>query len=276
MEKRLKHQLQGFIETPPLWEEKYKGLQQFTLPKINFPEDLCIGNELPELASNFVLGKRMECFFRLIISKSSQYELLSNNIQISRDKITLGELDFLLKDLEIKKIIHLELVFKFYVYDPTFSREDERWIGPNRRDSFKQKLKKLQEKQFPLLHFPETREYLQSLNLNPQDILQQTCFKAKLFLPKYFHKKIPELLNQNCIAGYWINLQEFKTKEYQKHQFFLPPKQDWPATPKMTENWIRFSETLKKIEEAFQKKKSPLLWMKKTDNKFERFFVVWW
>lgn len=276
MEQRLKNQLQGFMATPPLWEGNYKGIGQFSLPESKFPEKLNINRELPSLATNYVLGKRMESFFRLLIKWSPHYQLISNNVQISRNKITLGELDFLLKDLQKNQVIHVELVYKFYVYDPSFNKEEERWIGPNRRDSFLQKLEKLQHKQFPLLYLPETKEFLQSLKLNPRDLIQQSCFKAKLFLPKQFLKKKLPLINQKSISGYWINIYEFNSLDYKDYQFFLPPKQDWPIAPEMAKTWIGFSEALKRIEEAFQRKKSPLLWMKKSETDFERFFVVWW
>lgn len=276
MEKRLYHQLQGFIDTPPLWNSKFKGIEQFALPKIVFPKEVDIISQLPSLASNFVLGKRMERFFELIIHESSRYQLLSKNVQISREKITLGELDFLLKDLQKNKFIHLELVFKFYVYDPSFSEEAERWIGPNRRDSFLQKLEKLKQKQFPLLYRPETREYLQTLKLSPENLQQRSCFKAKLFLPKQYQEKNLSLINKKCISGYWLHFKEFNTAEYKDNLYKLPSKQDWPVAPEMGENWLSFSDTLEEIQKAFQKRKSPLLWMKKSENEYERFFVVWW
>lgn len=276
MENRLKHQFQGFIDTPGLWNGKFQDLLQFAIPQIAFPENLEVTGQFPSLTSNYVLGKRMEIFFQLLIKISDRFQLLGHNIQISRDKITLGELDFLLKDLQKKEYIHLELVYKFYVYDPAFSKEAERWIGPNRRDSFLQKLEKLKQKQFPLLYQAETGEYLKKLSLLSENLHQQTCFKAKLFLPKQFHKNHFPLINQNCISGYWLHFEDFNTAEYKENHFYLPQKQDWPVAPEMGEVWFSFSETLEQIKEAFSKKKSPLVWRKRSETDFERFFVVWW
>ena len=47
----------------------------------------------------------------------------------------------------LSKILHLELVYKFYLYDKNLGeKEIERWIGPNRSDSLLEKyLVKVQE-----------------------------------------------------------------------------------------------------------------------------------
>ncbi|HSP11029.1 MAG TPA: DUF1853 family protein, partial [Salegentibacter sp.] len=223
-----------------------------------------------------VLGKRMESFFELLIQNSVRYKRLANNIQISRDKITLGELDFLLKDLHTNQNIHLELVYKFYVYDPSFSSEEARWIGPNRKDSFLQKMEKLKQKQFALLHKPETREFLKSLELIPEDLIQQTYFKAKLFVPRTFQQyKFPKL-NQECVAGYYLSFKEFNSAEYKDFKYHAPSKQDWPVAPNFGRDWVSYSEISKQIILSLEKKKSPLIWMKRSETDFESFFVVWW
>ncbi|WP_372917551.1 DUF1853 family protein [Salegentibacter sp.] len=273
---RINKQLLGYLHTPPLWRGELLGLQQFD-PGLAIPQDLPDPEKaMPSLASNFVLGKRMESFFELLIKSSDRYKLLANNIQISRQKITLGELDFLLKDLHTNQNIHLELVYKFYVYDPSFSSEEARWIGPNRKDSFLQKMEKLSEKQFPLLHIPETRDFLKTLDLNPEDLIQQTYFKAKLFLPWAFQQyKIPKL-NQKCIAGYYLSFQEFDSANYKDFKYFAPSKQDWPVAPQFGKNWVSFSEIKERIQSSFERKKSPLIWMKRSETEFTAFFVVWW
>lgn len=276
MQNRINKQLLGYLHTPPLWRGELLGLQQFD-PGLTIPQDLPDPEKaIPSLASNFVLGKRMESFFELLIKSSDRYKLLANNIQISREKITLGELDFLLKDLHTNQNIHLELVYKFYVYDPSFSSEEARWIGPNRKDSFLQKMEKLNQKQFPLLHIPETRDFLKTLELNPEDLIQQTYFKAKLFLPRNIQEHTFPKINQECIAGYYLSFKEFNSTNFQDFRYYAPSKQDWPVAPKFGRDWVSFSEIKEQIQSSFDKKKSPLIWMKRSETEFEAFFVVWW
>ena len=276
MKERIKKQLLGYLHTPPLWRGELLGLKQFEAGETEHRGLPDPKEAIPSLATNFVLGKRMESFFQLLIQSSDRYRLLANNIQISREKITLGEMDFLLKDTHTNQNIHLELVYKFYVYDPSFSSEEARWIGPNRRDSFLQKMDKLKQKQFPLLYQPETREYLKTLKLTPEDHIQQTYFKAKLFLPKALNKHNITYLNQECIAGYYLSFNEFDSTNYRDFKYYAPPKQDWPIAPKFGTDWVSFSEIKEEIKTSFKKKKSPLIWMKRPNMAFEAFFVVWW
>lgn len=275
MNNRIKNQFQGFLATPLLWQGSFMGLQQFKLPKNNMslesPEI-----EIPSLANNFVLGKRMESFFEFCIQENTQFTLLAANMQISKKRITIGELDFLLKDLFTNKIFHIEMVYKFYVYDPNFSSEMQGWIGPNRKDSLLQKVDKLKEKQFPLLFKPETEELLQSLEIKSDKIIQKTYFKANLFIPKSLQQQLFSKINPACIAGIWVHFNEFNSAHYQDFEFFSPKKQDWPIAPQFGETWVSHSEIIKEIKRHFQKKKSPLIWIKKPGNEFERLFVVWW
>jgi hypothetical protein len=276
MQNRVARQFEGFLNTPALWKNYFQEIQQFELPEINDPLQKTIAEDLPSLSTNFVMGKRVERFFEWLIRQNQGYKLLAENMQISRNKITLGELDFLLKDLINQQVYHVEMVYKFYVYDPSFTAENQRWIGPNRKDTLLQKTKKLKKKQFPLLFKPETKELLSSLNLNAEEVLQQSCFKANLFVPGELQNKPFSEINSDCIAGIWLHFKEFKTSNYKSFQYYAPKKQDWPILPHHGETWFNHSEIIRQIEILFENKKAPLIWVKKPGNNYERLFVVWW
>lgn len=276
MDKKVELQFLGFLTTPPLWkEESVFGIPQFD-PIFSFStEDLNISQKIPSLRENFVLGKRVERFFELGIDLSEEYRMIASNIQISRKKITLGELDFILQNNK-KKLFHVELVYKFYLYDPTIPEEIERWIGPNRKDSLMRKIKRLKENQLPLIFEPETKEYLNTLNIQPEDLQQEVCFKANLFLPKNYSTKELEFINPDCICGYWITFSEFSSEEFASFNFITPTKQNWPIAPENGENWMSHSEIIFEIRGFFDQQRTPLVWVKKENNIFERIFVVWW
>ncbi|UBZ06631.1 DUF1853 family protein [Salegentibacter mishustinae] len=276
MQNRVAKQFEGFLNTPALWKNYFQEIQQFELPEINDPLQKPIAEDLPSLSTNFVMGKRVERFFEWLIRQNQGYKLLAENMQISRNKITLGELDFLLKDLINQQVYHVEMVYKFYVYDPSFTAENQRWIGPNRKDTLLLKTKKLKEKQFPLLFKPETKELLSSLNLNAEEVIQQSCFKANLFVPGELQNKQFSKINNDCIAGIWLHYKEFKTSSYKSFQYYAPKKQDWPILPKYGETWFSHSEIIQQIEILFENKKATLIWVKKPGNNYERLFVVWW
>lgn len=277
MNKRIKEQLQGFLNTPPLGDKAiFYGFTQFQFPGIQETEYLSPAIEIPELDSNFVLGKRMEIFFDHLLKHSEKYEVIAKNLQIFKEKITLGELDFLVKDRITGTPYHIELVYKFYVYDPSIKDPAARWIGPNRKDSLLHKLTKLEQQQLPLLYKEETREILKSYNLQINEIEQQVCFKASLFLPKNIKEPKTEDINKACFAGYWIRMGDFTASEYGDKLFHAPTKQDWPRDPSTNEEWVTYKTIHFEVRELIQRKRSPLIWMKSGDKNFERFFVLWW
>ncbi|MFD2434198.1 DUF1853 family protein [Mesonia maritima] len=236
-------------------------------------------DSLPEnfkLPESLVLGKRAERFFEIAINQDEDYKFLAGNLQIIHEKQTLGEFDFFLKEKASNQIFHVELVYKFYVYDPDFENELDCWIGPNRKDSLIRKIKRLKEHQLPLLFREESSDSLKKFQLNPESIQQKVCFKANLFIPKRFQHQTFLHINNDCIVGFWIHSNEFTKAEYGSFQFYSPKKKNWPIEPEQNQTWKNFDEINSEIEYLFQHKKAALLWMKKDTQTFERFFVVWW
>ena len=93
---------QGFYQTPPLWKNQQFGLQQFQFPNLGIA-----ALATPTLPSNLRLGHQMEYVFKHLISASSTYDVLLNNILVEEGKVRIGELDFILKKLETNTYIHL-------------------------------------------------------------------------------------------------------------------------------------------------------------------------
>ncbi len=272
----LKHQYLGFTNSTSLLKSETSSY--FTI--FNF-EELTKNTIHPEnieinIRENEVLGKRVEHFFEYCITISKRFDILAKNIQVFDDKITIGELDFIVKDLQQNKVLHIELVCKFYVYDTTLGDGLERWTGPNRKDSLLQKVKKLTLKQFPLLYKKETKPILENLHLDSSKIDQQVCFISYLFIPFILKNDTFPFINNKCIVGFWIKSNAFTIEEYGGSQFYLPQKKDWISNPKYCTTWLSFEEILPQIQSSLSQKKSPLLWMKENEDSFIRFFVVWW
>ncbi|APG59484.1 DUF1853 family protein [Christiangramia salexigens] len=273
---QLEDQFYGFCETPSILTDRV--LNEYI--SFNFPqpkEQFNLSQAQDEVLHprNSVLGKRMESFFQMAVNQSEEYDLLSSNIQILSDKRTIGELDFLVYDKIRKKPLHVELVYKLYIYIPEFSDEIDRWVGPNRKDSYSEKLAKLQEHQFPLLFKPETNEYLYKLRLKPEDIEQHLCFKAKLFIPEGIRPKDEGIINMDCISGFWYSHEQFLNKNWEDNLFYSPRKQDWSCDPKHNADWMDYDSINAQIKLLFEKEKAPLIWMK-SGNEIRSFFVVWW
>lgn len=269
MKESLLHQFSGFVETPQVWDR----VASFPYP----PYELCKVRLQKEpsdlhLPPTMVLGKRMEQFFKYYVTHFSREEILAHNEQVIHKKHTLGELDFLLKDQKTQQVSHVELVYKFYLYDPEISAEGDRWTGPNHRDSLNRKINRLLNQQFPLLHRKETLPLLERLGVASEEITQKICFKANFFYP-WDHTKPESFLN---FQEGWIRASKFEGSFFHSGSFFSPKKPDWPILPHHNETWYSYKEIKEQTEKLLEKEQSPLIWMKTSNGQYLRFFIVWW
>lgn len=266
--KNIQLQFEGFCKTPSLW----KNDAIFNLHQFKFNNHLITTFEA-EIPKFLRLGKRVERFVAHQLKQDTAISILAENIQIQQEKTTVGEIDFLLKENE--NTIHLEVVYKFYLYDNTAgSTEIEHFIGPNKRDSLLEKLTKLQQKQLPLLYNTYTKPLLNKLKLRVEEIQQKVLFKAQLFFP--YNTEIPELkqLNPNCIAGFYISSN--KIDIFKNCKFYIPSKTNWLQQIQTQVDWLTYTKFIPKIEAILNEKTSPLCWIKQPNGEVQKIFIIWW
>lgn len=224
--------------------------------------------------SNSVIGLQAEACFEAFLKVSKNYKLLSANLQIQGEKETLGEIDYIVQNIKTNQVIHIELACKFYLFDKdAFASEEEKWIGPNRKDSLFEKLEKIKHKQFPILQKDETIETLKSLDIKTPSV-QKLCLKAFLFIPKEMKTQDFPINYQECIVGQWIKFENFD-KEDKTAVYAIPNKKEWLLPLDQVSKWYSFSEIKVEIRRQIDINKSPLIY-KKTQQSIERFFIVWW
>lgn len=267
MEEVTDKRVAGFINTPLLWNKSLLGI---------FNIDL-IGNE-PKKIQNFIsdklrLGNYLELICFHLFENIEGIDVLGKNIQIVSNKITLGEVDVLLLYNNIP--IHLEIAYKFYLYFPCSNTNSiESWVGPNKRDSLLLKLHKIKEKQFPLLHKPETKNILTSINLGDYSWKQFTFFKGQLFLPYHLATLEFKNINKACLVGSYISFNQMHL--FNDCMFYIPKKLDWLIIPYYNVQWISFKEAMILLNIFIKRENSPLVWVKHKNDKIEKVFVVWW
>lgn len=265
--KDIQKRYEGFLQTNCLWKsDAIYQLHQFEISSKSVKIDFEIDEKLR-------LGKYIERFVSYQLAQEKSIKIISENVQIQQEKRTLGELDcIILKD---NKPIHLEIIYKFYLYDSSNGNSEiEHFIGPNKKDSLIEKLTKLKEKQLPLLYSKQCEAYLKSINLNALEIKQQVYFKAQLFVP--FANQNIELtnLNQDCICGFYINKKELE--QYTNCKFYIPNKKDWLVVAHQNVNWLNLNQFKETSNTYLEREFSPLCWLKKANGELKKIFLVWW
>ncbi len=263
----LKARIASLFQSPILGRE-ITGYEPFRLSELEIESEPHF-----DLPKNLRLGHLVEKTVAQCIEASSNYRLLHESIQLIDEKQTLGEIDFILEETESKRIIHMELAYKFYLYDPSISTTPtQNWIGPNRNDSLHLKLKKLREKQFPLLHHKAIESQMAGLAIS--EISQKLCFMASLFLP--YHQEVDlEQCYQKAVKGYYLNYDEFKNLDHSGSSYHLPLKKEWGIDPSENQNWCSYDELNEDLSRSINDRRSRMCWQKDGDS-HRTFFVVWW
>ena len=243
------------------------GLQTFDLSELNVVTDLEF-----QLPTNLRLGHLAEKIVSEFIKASTNFKVLYENVQIIEDKKTIGEIDFIIEDKNKKQLIHMELAYKFYLFDPNISSEPiNNWIGPNRKDSLKEKLEKTKRKQFPLLY----NDYAKSqFDIAIDEVSQALCLLVSLFIP-YEYKGNFNPVYEKAIKGYYLNMEAFIGFDNSEKTYYIPPKKEWGMDPSENEIWTDFNGVEKHINTCIKEKQAPLCWQKNKGT-YSAFFIVWW
>lgn len=268
-------QLKGFLKTHQLLNS------QSISPYPNFDvKDILISPDVSHLEKelkNFLyVGKRMEIFFTTTIENHPDYNLILHSLQLRNEqKTTLGEIDFLVEDVKLQQIIHVELVFKFYIFDPDYHSDDLMcFMGPKRKDFLKKKLHKLHTHQFPILFTKECQEALSKLQIHPKNIQQKLCYKAQVYLPYNKKVSLPSYINSDCISGFWLKFVDFE-KLSKDSTFIIPQRQDWMEFPDFSvyvSNDFWSAHTA--VEKLIQQGHAPMLWEKSKEGKINSYFIT--
>lgn len=266
----LNKMFQGYQLSSQLWQGKdIWNMEQFPLNLNTYTPF-----KSSKIGKRLRLGKWVEEFVMFQLNTLKNIEILGAGIQIKQEKLTIGELDslFLLDGMPI----HLEIVYKYYLYDPDISEDSSlaNWIGPNRNDRLLYKLNKLKSHQLPLLQNEATKGILESLDILYQTIKQYVLFKAKLFIPYQTKFEIDSPLNPSCVAGEYLRLNQLIN--FEAYSFFVPSKLEWLLVPNIDVHWLNYEAAKSLIRKEIDSKRSPLIWVKDNKNNIRLIFVVWW
>ena len=162
----------------------------------------------------FKLGHYFENLIAYWLIIHPNFEILEKNLIITSDKRTVGELDFIIKELSSGKIIHLEVAVKFFLKLVHNSKAN--YFGPNLKDNLELKFNKLFEKQIELSNLDITKHELKDRNLTIDE--HWVILKGKL----YTHDD--SLENKHS----WMSIKSFEDYNDSEHsQWIILNKTHW-------------------------------------------------
>lgn len=178
------------------------------------------------------LGHLYEDALAAMLAATPRYTAVARGIQIRKNTgHTVGELDFLIRDLDSDQTIHLELAVKFYL-----AVETERGFllpGPDARDNYFRKLTKMRSHQLVLT---DKYDSLLPERFRQEKIIVQQLVHGCIF--SHIHARGPaeaEFLNPNGRRGKWLRAEQCARYFGKDAQLKIIPKPLWPVPLKTIE-----------------------------------------
>lgn len=265
--------LAWLLLNPPLFTCELSGFKAFTLHdnrdeiydwlKLLDTTGNTTTQTPPQPANYRRLGLYFEALLRFFLIQGHhdgvcQYRLIAHNIPVHKNKITLGEMDFILES-NSGELIHLETAVKFYLYcnNNNLPHMDNtppswhHWIGPNARDRLDIKLARMLNHQLILPSKTETHKALNNLNIAPSRVTSQHLLCGRLYKPliisnleinqtEHTNINLPKSTNNKTLISNWLHINEAKhLLQYKTYEWVILEKMDWLAnkcTQKATYN----------------------------------------
>lgn len=232
----LRH-LAWLCTAPPLWH-----FPDAFVPAAWLPEDwharLQHWDAAPQEAPAFVhalanprLGLYFETLYDALLTHLLGWQVLARNLPIRAGGLTLGELDFVVRNPHTGQVEHHEIAVKFYLGYQAQPHGSAQWLGPNPADSLEGKAHRLQDEQRRRTQLPEAQAALGDLlvgaglvgaGLPANDVRLQASshtnnlpLPTRLFMPGYlFHPQdgtaiaLPQQVPLTHARGTWRRLDD--------------------------------------------------------------------
>lgn len=164
------------------------------------------------------LGHYFEALIAFWLETTPAYELLLSQFQLRNQHRTLGEIDYLIRDLSTGKVIHLEVAVKFYLGNSGLNNMAN-WHGPELQDRL--------DKKFNHLCTHQTQLSRKHPDLTPYAVDEYACIvKGRLYYPPDIQPGTV-FTDPHHLHGHWHNyLHDSTEHEAACHQL---TKRDWLA-----------------------------------------------
>lgn len=158
----LRH-LAWLCTAPPLWQFPDAFVPADWLPA-DWYARLQHWDAAPQEAPAFVhalpnprLGLYFETLYDALLRHLLGWQVLARNLPIRAGGLTLGELDFVVRNPHTGEVEHHEIAVKFYLGYQAQPHGLAQWLGPNPADSLEGKAHRLQDEQRRRTQLPEAQ-----------------------------------------------------------------------------------------------------------------------
>jgi len=171
------------------------------------------------------LGKQFEDYIAFWLSNHPDFQLVARNAVVSNNLRTIGEFDFLYRDLRRERTFHLEVACKFYLSVRNTSAAAG-FIGPSGLDRLDLKVEKLNT-QLQLATSAEGSTALKTLDFNKPD--RQVLVKGYIFhhYTNLFRAVAPRGATRDYCAGWYMFANEAADRFRDEAKWLPLPKSDW-------------------------------------------------
>ena len=152
------------------------------------------------------LGRLAETLIAYWLGHGGRFVLLAENLAVRECGRTLGEFDFVLRDLACNELVHWELTVKFYLRDPRL-QGIAAFVGPTRTDTLAAKATRMFSSQLGLSRTPAGAAALAAIGAPVG--AARALVKGRLFYPQQpvVHESV---VNPAHARGWWMRLGEFR------------------------------------------------------------------
>ncbi|KPQ19654.1 DUF1853 family protein [Halomonas sp. HL-93] len=251
------------------------------------------GLAIPDLARNGRQTSRMghyhEQLWHWLLDRAPNTRLLARNVSITRQRITLGELDMLYRRCNHPAPVHLEVAIKFYLGLPEGPGEEtsqSRWIGPGGLDSLALKCGHLQRHQLPLSttlaglgtlnHWLAPRDIGSSASLLASQLTQRLAMPGVLFYPWNASMPPPEGATATHRRGRWCHVGDWPAFAATLPVSFLVAwleKPHWLAPPAF-DTFTPASVSLRPLLAMAEYRPQQIMLYMPLEQRTERLFIV--
>lgn len=212
----------------------------------------------PELNPKLRMGKYFEQLVQDCLQLDPTRRLILANHTVLEEKITVGEIDLIIEDLEKDEFQHWEIALKYYLQTHE-GASHELMIGPNAIDNLDRKLRKLHEKQLPLSEHPSVKEKLSDLGI--KQVERKLFLKGQFFYHSGETNTYPANVHPDHEHGWWVFQHEASEFLNDKLKWCFCWKPDWVGPNQFSSDQALYTknEILSQMEREFKTSNRSLL-----------------